>query len=329
MTAKILVVGGAGYIGSVTVEHLLEAGYAVTVLDNLSRGHRAAVADGAALVVGDLADKTKLSELFSTHDFDAVMHFSASSLVGESVGAPLDYYQNNLGNGTNLLQTMVSAGVQRIVFSSTAAIFGDAVKQPIAEDDPRAPANPYGRTKLMFENLLDDCDAAYGLRSVCLRYFNAAGATERFGEDHRPETHLIPLVLEAARGSRDAIKVFGDDYPTKDGTCVRDYIHVADLAQAHVLALGHLLDGGASEKFNLGNGQGFTVREVIAAAERVTGNVVPWEVAARRAGDPAVLVASSEKIRNALGWKPNHMGLDGIIGSAWRWMEQHAQGYAG
>ncbi|MGI8908768.1 MAG: UDP-glucose 4-epimerase GalE [Candidatus Sumerlaeaceae bacterium] len=329
MTQSVLVVGGAGYIGSVTVEHLVAAGHSVVVLDNLSRGHRHAVVDGAELVVGDLCDNKMLETLLATRRFEAVMHFSASSIVGESVQAPLDYYQNNIANGANLLQAMRANGVQNIVFSSTAAIFGDAAKQPICEDDLKAPANPYGRTKLVFEHLLDECEAAYGLRSVCLRYFNAAGATENCGEDHRPETHLIPLILQAARGMGEAITIFGDNYPTRDGTCVRDYVHVSDLAGAHILALRHLLEGGRSEKFNLGNGQGFTVREVIAAAERVAGKSVPYRTGARRTGDPNMLVASSEKIRRELGWQPKYPQLNDIIESAWNWMQKNPDGYRG
>lgn len=328
MSSSVLVVGGAGYIGSVAVEHLLAAGYKVTVLDNMSRGHRGAVCEGAELVVADLSDAAALDALFARVQFDAVMHFSASSLVGESVQEPLTYYQNNIGNGTRLLQAMVKHGVLKIIFSSTAAVFGDAPKQPISEDDAKAPTNPYGRTKLFFEHLLDDCDRAYGLRSVCLRYFNAAGATERCGEDHRPESHLIPLILEAASGTRPAITVFGEDYPTKDGTCVRDYIHVSDLADAHILALRYLLDGGTSDKFNLGNGQGFSVRDVVAAAEAVTGKTVPVEIGPRRAGDPAVLVASSEKICQQLGWKPRYIDMQSIITPAWNWMQRHPKGYA-
>jgi UDP-glucose 4-epimerase len=222
---------------------------------------------------------------------------------------------------------MNRAGVKNIVFSSTAAIFGEPAKQPIEEDDRKAPTNPYGRTKLFFEHLLDDCDTAYGLRSVCLRYFNAAGATERCGEHHEPETHLIPLVLETARGKRESIMIFGDDYPTKDGTCVRDYIHVSDLAQAHILAVRHLLSGGTSEKFNLGNGQGFSVKEVCSAAERVTGKAVTVKMGPRRAGDPATLIASSAKIRDQLGWQPKHAELDSIIESAWNWSKRNPTGY--
>jgi UDP-glucose 4-epimerase len=324
----ILVVGGAGYIGSVVVEHLLKANYRVTVLDNLSRGHREAVLPGADLVEIDLADTDALANCFADGRFDAVMHFSASSLVGESVHQPLPYYRNNVANGANLLHSMVEHDVKRIVFSSTAALFGNAEKQPICEDDAKAPTNPYGRTKLAFEHLLEDCDTAYALRSVCLRYFNAAGATELCGEHHHPETHLIPLVLAAAAGTSGPITVFGSDYPTRDGTCIRDYIHVSDLADAHLLALQHLLDGGESQKFNLGNGQGFTVNEVIAAAQRVTGKPVPRQAGPRRAGDPPTLIASSQKIQSQLGWKPRFTDLDAIIQSAWNWMQKHPAGYS-
>lgn len=319
--------GGAGYIGSVTVEHLVADGHEVTVADNLSRGHRAAVHSSARFEEIDLADEAALDRVFQAGKFDAVMHFCASSLVGESVQRPIDYYRNNISNGLNLIESMVRHGVKRFVFSSTAAIFGEPEKQPISEETPTVPLNPYGRTKLYFENVLRDADLAYGLKSVCLRYFNAAGATEERGEDHRPESHLIPLVIDAARGRRENIMVFGTDYPTEDGTCVRDYIHVSDLAQAHILAVKWLAESGQSDAFNLGNGKGFSVRQVIDTVERVTGLPVPVVEGPRRAGDPAVLIASSDKIRRDLGWNPQFRELEAIVTSAWNWFQTHPDGY--
>lgn len=324
---RILVAGGAGYIGSITVEHLVEGGHSVTVVDNLSRGHRAAVHPGAAFIQLDLADERALDEVFADGGFEAVMHFCASSLVGESVQQPLTYYRNNMSNGINLVEAMVRHGVGQFVFSSTAAIFGEPAAQPISEETPKAPLNPYGRTKLYFENLLQDAETAHGLKSVCLRYFNAAGATEQRGEDHRPESHLIPLVIDAARGRRKEITVFGDDYPTPDGTCVRDYIHVSDLAQAHILAIKSLRSATTGDAFNLGNGKGFSVKEVIQAVENVTGLKVPVTVGPRRAGDPAVLVASSEKIQQQLGWAPQFAELEAIVETAWQWVQKNPDGY--
>lgn len=327
---RILVAGGAGYIGSITVEHLIEHGHEVVVLDNLSRGHREAVHPAARFEPVDLADAAALDELFKRGRFDGVMHFCASSLVGESVHKPLEYYNNNICNGLNIVQAMVNHGVGNLVFSSTAAIFGEPASQPITEDTPQLPLNPYGRTKLYFEHLLRDAEAAHGLRTVCLRYFNAAGATADRGEDHQPETHLIPLVIDAARGRRESITVFGDNYPTADGTCVRDYIHVSDLAQAHILAITHLADNSKApgNAFNLGNGTGFSVRDVIKAVEAVTGKGVDVVAGPRRSGDPAVLVASAEKIKTTLGWKPAHTNLESIVESAWKWVQKHPDGYA-
>lgn len=324
---NILVAGGAGYIGSVTVEQLIRAGHQVSVLDNLSRGHAEAVPSEAAFLQGDLADEAFLDRVFSGRRFDAVMHFSASSLVGESVTDPAAYYYNNLSNGIKLVRAMLAHDVKRFVFSSTAAVFGEPKSVPIKEDDAKQPENPYGRTKLFFEAFLHDCDVAYGLKSVCLRYFNAAGATVNCGEDHSPETHLIPIVLQVASGKRDALQVFGRDYATPDGTCVRDYIHVVDLANAHLLAVDHLGKGGSSRAFNLGNGSGYSVLQVINAAERVTGKPIAYKVGERRAGDPATLVASSEKIRSELGWTPQFPELEPIIQSAWAWMQAHPNGY--
>jgi len=324
---RILVAGGAGYIGSITVEHLVNNGDEVTVIDNLSRGHRAAVHPAATFHRLDIGDTAALDGVFAAGRFDAVMHFCASSLVGESVQQPLAYYQNNVCNGLTLLDAMVRHHVKRFVFSSTAAIFGEPGTATISEDSPKSPLNPYGRSKFFFENILKDADEAHGVKSICLRYFNAAGATAQRGEDHRPETHLIPLVFDAARGRRKAITIFGDDYPTVDGTCVRDYIHVSDLAQAHILAAQYLATSDRSDAFNLGNGTGFSVRQVVDAVQHVTGLNVPVEMGARRAGDPAVLVASSEKIRKALGWNPQYPDLPQIIESAWKWVQSHPDGY--
>jgi UDP-glucose 4-epimerase len=322
-----LVIGGAGYIGSVTLEHLLRAGERVVVLDNLSRGHRAAVAEEAVFVEGDFADPGVLRSTFQDHGITAVMHFAAHSQVGESMENPLIYWENNVQAGVTLLRCMADTGVQMIVFSSTAAVYGEPESVPITEDHPRSPTNTYGVTKLAFEHMLADAGRAHGIRSVSLRYFNAAGATERLGEDHTPETHLIPLVLQVALGRRSAITIFGDDYPTRDGTCVRDYVHVADLAQAHLLALEHLRGGGPSEVFNLGNGEGFTVREIVEIAREVTGHPIPADVGSRRPGDPAALIASSERISRRLGWNPGLGDIRTILRSAWTWYRAHPHGF--
>jgi len=316
----VLVCGGAGYIGSHMAKWLATRGIEVTVLDNLSTGHREAVRWGT-LVEADLLYPETLEPVFAANRFDAVMHFCARSLVGESVAKPYEYYANNVTGTLNLLEAMRRHGVDRLVFSSTAAVFGQPVSRSIDEDHPTQPINPYGASKLMVERILADAAAAYGLRSVALRYFNAAGASPQgdIGESHEPETHLIPNVLRAALRTGPALSVFGDDYPTPDGTCVRDYVHVDDLAQAHQLALGYLDANPGAHVFNLGNGQGFSVREVIAAAQRISGLEIPHTVAPRRVGDPAVLVASSEKARRDLGWEPAHTSLDTIIESAWRW----------
>ena len=316
----ILLCGGAGYIGSHMLKWLALRGYRVTVLDNLSTGHREAVQWGE-LVEADLLDPASLERVFAGRRFDAVMHFCARSLVGESVAQPYDYYANNVTGTLNLLQAMQRHGVAKLVFSSTAGVFGNPVSARIDEDHPKAPINPYGASKLMVERMLQDAASAYGLRSVALRYFNAAGASPEgdIGESHQPETHLIPNALRAALGTGPALKLFGDDYPTPDGTCVRDYVHVDDLAQAHERALAYMQAHEGAHAFNLGNGQGFSVREVIEAASRVAGRAVPFEVAPRREGDPATLVASSERARAELGWSPAHASLDEIIGTAWRW----------
>ena len=317
---KILVVGGAGYIGSHMVALLGESAHEVVTLDNLSHGYRDAVHYGA-FVEADLADKDALERLLSAGAFDAVMHFASYIQVGESVVEPAKYYENNVSNTLNLLDAMVKHGVKHFIFSSTAAIFGEPEYTPIDELHPTLPINPYGRTKLYVEQILADYDRAYGLKSVCLRYFNAAGAHPdgSLGERHVPETHLIPLVLQAASGRRDAISVFGRDYPTPDGTCVRDYIHVMDLCEAHLLALETLVEDGESAAYNLGNGNGFTVQEVIDSAMRVTGREITVVDAPRRDGDPAHLVADSTMAKRVLGWQPQYADLDTIIRHAWEW----------
>ncbi len=325
---KVLIAGGAGYIGSVCVARLLEEGHTVTVVDNLSRGHFRAVSSEADLYVGDIGDEEFLTKVFQRVQPDAVMHFCAHSLVGESVADPLTYYQNNVCATLVLLRVMIRHGVKRLVFSSTAAVYGEPTSVPITEDVPTNPVNPYGRSKLMVENILADCARAYGLRAVILRYFNAAGAWGRFGEDHRPETHLIPVVLDAALGVREYVTVFGQDYPTPDGTCVRDYIHVVDLADAHLLGLKHLDQIQGLDCFNLGNGTGFSVREIIQAAEEVTGRAIPVKMGPRRPGDPAVLVASSDQIRRVLGWSPRYTDIREIIRTIWEWKRAHPFGYS-
>ena len=317
---KILVVGGAGYIGAHMVRQLTKARCEAVILDNLSTGDRKLV-QGGEFIQGNLGDAGLLDGLFTRHAFDAVMHFAAFSQVGESMDQPLAYYRNNLAETVVLLDAMVRHHVKRFIFSSTAAVYGEPVAIPISEDHPCAPTNPYGNTKLAVERMLADCDAAYGLKFTALRYFNAAGADEsgQIGELHDPETHLIPIVLRAADGWIDHIRVFGTDYPTADGTCIRDYVHVNDLAQAHLLALDALLEGGESAIYNLGSSNGYSVREVIGKAESVTGKKIPVVEAPRRAGDPAVLVASSEKIKRELGWTPGYDNLETIIRTAWEW----------
>lgn len=325
---NILVCGGAGYIGSHTARQLLNAGYDVLVLDNLSKGHLPAIGD-APFVKVDILDKPALNQVFLNSKIDAVMHFAAHSLVGESVTRPDIYYRNNVVGTLNLLEAMHKAGVKHFIFSSTAAVYGEPLQIPITEDHPTVPTNPYGATKLAVEEILRWFGQAYGLKYIALRYFNAAGADEAgdIGEDHNPETHLIPLVLKAAHGLLPEIRVFGTDYSTPDGTCIRDYIHVADLADAHVLALERLLDGGASDVYNLGNGSGFSVREVIRAAEEVVGRPIPTVEEKRRPGDPAVLVASADKARRELGWQPRYSDLKTIISTAWKWHRVHPEGY--
>lgn len=322
---NVLVTGGAGYIGSVVVEELIRQGDRVTVLDNLSQGHRAAVHPRAEFVEGDLADRPALAALFARCSFDAVMHFASFSLVGESVTEPLKYLGDNVTNGLNLLRALVDHGVRRLILSSTANLFGEPERIPITESEPLVPGSPYGESKFILERVLHWLDRYCGLRFAALRYFNAAGATAERGEDHNPETHLIPLVLRVALGQRDCIEVYGTDYATRDGTCVRDYIHVLDLAQAHILAL-RVLDEG-SRTYNLGNGQGYTVREVIETARGVTGRPIPAVDGPRRRGDPPELVASSERLQRDLGWKPQYPALEEIVRSAWEWHSAHPHGY--
>ena len=320
---RILVTGGAGYIGSVVVEECLRDGHETVVFDNLIKGHRESVPREAAFVEGDLIDGALLRKTFEEHRVEAVIHMAAHSLVGESVQNPAKYYQNNVVAGLSLLDAMRDSAVKKIVFSSTAAVYGEPEKQPIEEADKLAPTNPYGESKLAFEKALRWYEDAYGLHYASLRYFNAAGASERCGELHEPETHLIPLVLQAATGKRSHVEIYGEDYGTRDGTCVRDYIHVIDLARAHILALSILNERSAI--YNLGcGGDGYTVREVIDVAREVSGRDIPVKMAARRAGDPAVLVASSNKIKTELGWQPEFQDLRLIVESAWKWMQNNA-----
>ena len=316
----ILVIGGAGYIGTHMVLDLLRADYSVVTLDNLSRGHRELVA-GGEFVNGDLGDPSILDRVFNHYPIKAVMHFAAWSLVSESVEKPLAYYRNNVADTITLLEAMQRHDIRNFIFSSTAAVYGEPQQTPIPETHPCLPANPYGATKLAVERLLNDVGAASGLEYSILRYFNAAGADAggTIGERHRPETHLIPLILQVATGERDVISIFGEDYPTPDGTCLRDYIHVSDLTQAHLLALEALLGGGGSTIYNLGNSAGHSVRQVIEAARAITGHPLPARTVARRSGDPAILVADSSRIRSELGWKPRYERLDDIIRTAWTW----------
>jgi UDP-glucose 4-epimerase len=315
----------AGYIGSIVVEQLIQAGESVVVFDNLYQGHRAAVHPDAIFVEGDLADRVAVDTLLSEHQPEAIMHFASHTLVGESMETPFRYLGENVTNGLNLLQAAVQHGVRRFILSSTANLFDDPERMPIDERERIVPGSPYGESKHILERMLYWLDRIYDFRYAALRYFNAAGASAERGEDHHPELHLIPIVLGVALGKRDKVLVFGDDYPTRDGTCVRDYIHVIDLAQAHILAL-RALDHG-SRVYNLGNGQGFTVKEVIEMAREITGHPIPAEVAPRRPGDPAVLIASSDTIRNDLGWEPRYPNLHDIIESAWKWHQAHPNGY--
>jgi UDP-glucose 4-epimerase len=324
---RVLVTGGAGYIGSVVTEQLVDDGHKVVVYDNLSKGHRDAVVEGAELVEADLGDAETLNQTLYDRQIEAVIHMAASSLVGESVDHPNKYYQNNVITGLMLLDAMLACDVKQLVFSSTAAVYGEPETQPIEESALANPTNPYGETKLAFEHAMKWYDRAYGIRYASLRYFNAAGATVNCGEDHDPETHLIPITLQAAAGKRRQVEIYGDDYPTPDGTCIRDYIHVIDLARAHIQALAALGDG--SRLYNLGcGGAGYSVKEVIDTARRVTGRDIRANIGPRRAGDPAILVASSDRIKSELGWQPQFQDLQLIIESAWRWMQDHPNGYS-
>jgi UDP-glucose 4-epimerase len=328
MRVRVLVTGGAGYIGSVVGSELLRAGHEVVVYDNLSRGKRDAVPRGAELEVGDVADAATLSQVLQAHRPEAIMHFAALIEAGESMQVPERYFRNNSANTLTLLECLLQHGPKRLVFSSTAALYGDPERIPIEETDPLHPTNAYGESKLLVEQMLAWLHRAHGVRYASLRYFNAAGAAGELGEDHRPESHLIPITLQVALGKREKLSIYGTDYATPDGTCVRDYIHVLDLAQAHLLALDAL---GNRDKliFNLGNGHGFSVREVVEVARRITGRPIAAVETARRPGDPAVLVASSKRIQQELGWKPQHSELENIVRSAWTWHQRHPEGYSG
>jgi UDP-glucose 4-epimerase len=325
----ILVCGGAGYIGSHTVRQLLNAGEEVIIADNLSKGHRSAINPAVKFYECDIRDKAALKKIFAENKIEAVFHFAAYIEAGESVVLPLKYFSNNVYGMQILLEAVTESGVDKIIFSSTAAVYGEPEKIPIGEDDATIPVNPYGDSKLIMEMMMRRVSAAHGVRFVSLRYFNASGAIEdgSIGEDHHPETHLIPLVLQVPLGKRDHITIFGDDYPTPDGTCIRDYIHVLDLADAHVCALNYLRGGGESNFFNLGSGQGFSVKEIIDAAEKVTGQEIKKELGARRPGDPARLIASSDKARKILGWTPRFDDIEKIIATAWNWHKSHPNGY--
>jgi len=326
--AVFLIVGGAGYIGSHMVKHLASHGHDVVVLDDLSTGHRKSVVAGK-FIQGDLGDQDLIEEIFSTLKIDCVMHFAAFSLVGESVEIPLTYYNNNSAKTTRLLMAMARHGVDKFILSSTAAVYGEPKNLPILETEPTEPTNPYGRSKLFIEKVLEDCDASHGLKYISLRYFNAAGASKdgEIGEDHSPETHLIPLVLQVALRQREYIEIYGTDWDTPDGTCIRDYIHVMDLAEAHISAAQRLMEGGESGVYNLGCQSGYSVREIISIARKITGSPIPAVESARRPGDPARLVASSEKIKSELGWNPRYDDPERIIATAWRWHSANPRGY--
>jgi UDP-glucose 4-epimerase len=324
---KVLVTGGAGYIGSVVTAELLRRGHQVVVYDNLSHGFRAAIPKKIDLVVGDIADRVNLTRIITTIGIDAVMHMAASIEAGESMKVPEKYFRNNSAATLALLEVLLETGVQKLVFSSTAALYGDPESTPIKETDPLRPTNAYGESKLLVERMLHWFNRIHGLRYASLRYFNAAGATEELGEAHQPESHLVPIVLQVAAGKRDVVNIYGSDYPTPDGSCVRDYIHVLDLADAHVLAL-EALEKRPQLIYNLGNGRGFSVREVIETARKVTGQKIAAIEAPRRPGDPAILVASSERIQQELGWQPKYTDLDTIISTAWDWHRKHPNGYS-
>jgi len=323
---NILVTGGAGYIGSVVTEYLLKQGYNVIVLDNLQQGHKEAVLSPAEFVPGDICDANTLEQIFRNFKINAVVHMAADTLVGYSMTDPKRYFHNNLVGGMSLLNAMLEHGVNKIIFSSTASVYGEPQNTPIDEDHPKAPINSYGQSKLMFETVLDWYRRAYGIECISFRYFCAAGATELLGEDHRPETHLIPNVLKVALNKDSTVSVFGTDYPTKDGSCIRDFIHVADVAQAHILALEKTasLSGNV---YNLGNGEGYSVLEVIKVAEKIVGRNIPVKFCSRRPGDPVTLIASSKRAAKELGWRPEFPELGSIVESAWRWLKDHPQGY--
>jgi UDP-glucose 4-epimerase len=325
---RILAVGGAGYIGSTSVEAIVAAGHDAIVFDDLSTGHAASVVDTAKLVRGSIQDRTRLIALLRDERIDAVLHCAAKSLVGESMVDPALYYRHNVTGGVAMLEAMRDAGVTRLVYSSTAAVYGEPRRVPIAEADRTEPINPYGATKLAFEGAMRWFAASHDFRAISLRYFNVAGATERNGEDHQPETHLIPVVLRVAAGEASHVQIFGQDYPTPDGTCIRDFVHVRDLAAAHLLALEATGEGDPSlEVYNLGSAAGFSVREVVEAARKVTGRAIPARVLKRRSGDPPVLVASSRRARRELGWQPQHSKLDAMLSDAWAWRQEHPGGY--
>lgn len=325
----IAVLGGAGYIGSHTVAQLVKAGEDVVVLDNLITGHERAIDKKARFYQGDIRDYHFLSQVFSNEKIDAIIHFAAFSIVPESMQDPLKYFDNNTGGMITLLEAMKQFGIDKIVFSSTAATYGEPKQIPIKESDPQVPTNPYGESKLAMEKIIKWADVAYGIHFVALRYFNVAGAMPdgSIGEDHHPETHLIPIILQAAAGTRDNLQIFGDDYPTKDGTNVRDYVHVVDLADAHILALNYLRAGNASDAFNIGSATGFSNLEILNAARKVTGQEIPAKIGPRRPGDPSTLIAASDKARSVLGWKPQFDDVEKIIGDAWNWHENHPEGF--
>lgn len=325
---NVLVTGGAGYIGSVTVELLREKGYSVVVLDNLSRGFRPAVDTSLPFYEGNIGDKALVQSICEKHSIEACVHFAAFAYVGESVRDPSLYYQNNVASGINFLDALVASGVKKLVFSSTCSAYGEPQYTPIDEKHPQNPKNPYAWSKFMMERIMEDYDVAYDLKSVALRYFNASGAIETRGEAHDPETHLIPIILQVALDQREKIMIFGDDYPTADGTCVRDYIHIYDLAHAHWRALVYLSEGGESEKFNLANGSGYSIFEVISAARKVTGHAIPAEVAPRRPGDPSTLIGDATKALEMLSWQIKYPDLESIIQTAWNWHQSHPRGYA-
>lgn len=327
--AKVLVLGGAGYIGSHAVKRLLDSGKEVVVVDNLLTGHKEAVDERATFYEGDIRDKDFLTGVFEKEDISQVVHFAASSLVGESVENPLKYFNNNVYGMQTLLEVMNEFGVKEIVFSSTAATYGEPDVTPITEDTPTNPTNPYGESKLMMEKMMKWCDNAYGIKYVSLRYFNVAGAMldASIGEDHTPETHLLPIILQVALNQREKLMIFGDDYPTPDGTCIRDYVHVVDLVDAHILALNYLSTHDESQIINLGSSNGFSVKELLTEAIKVTGKAIPSEISPRRAGDPSMLVASNEKAKTILGWNPQYTDVETIISSAWQWHQSHPHGY--